>query len=62
MEKTPDKIVLPNAAIEMHFLIDEVEYIKKETLIKWAKKMIADDKNRGFKGGFYMLIEYLNTL
>lgn len=41
---------------------NSASYVNKGMLLDWAKKMIADDKNRGIKGGFYKLIDKLNSL
>lgn len=46
--------------VQYKIYIGDYEYIRKDSLIKWAEKMIAGDKNRGIKGGFYMLIDKLN--
>ena len=37
-------------------------YIRKDALLEWAKKMIADDKNIGKKGGYYDLIDKLESM
>ena len=43
--KAPDKIVLPAAAGEMQFLIDDTVYIRKDAMLEWAKDMKAETED-----------------
>ena len=66
--KAPDKIVLPAAAWEMQFLIDDTVYIRKDALLEWAKKKNKridtedGDYSLGYVSAMIDLIEKINAM
>lgn len=62
----PDKIVLPAAAGEMQFLLDDIVYIRKDALLEWAKELKErweePPMSRHSPGCVFMLEQLINKL
>lgn len=63
----PDKIVLPAAAGEMQFLIDDTVYIRKDALLEWVKKEMGEWSSesktaQGVKMGLTLVIDKIESL
>ncbi len=61
--KAPDKIVLPAAAREMRFLIDDTVYIRKDALLEWAKETYLNENASAIRKVCYkQVIDKLNSM
>lgn len=61
--KAPDKIVLPAAAGEMQFLIDDTVYIRKDALLEWAKETYLNENASAIRKVCHkQLIDKLNSM